>query len=116
MCVYVCVCVCVYVCLFGCFRHGLVVYRPALTPPPPAAPSQFATPKLGYELPRRVFAFDHVYGNAGQDVIFGDLGRRVIDHAFAGFNSSVFAYGQTGRCARVVCGVCLHVCLHMCEY
>jgi hypothetical protein len=51
----------------------------------------------GHDMPRRVFSFDHVYGNAGQDQVFNDLGLRVVGHAFGGYNSSIFAYGQTGR-------------------
>lgn len=29
--------------------------------------------------------------------VFNDLGRGVLDNAWNGFNSCLFAYGQTGR-------------------
>lgn len=49
--------------------------------------------------PKRVFRYDYCYGNdAKQDGIYSDLGRPILDHAFAGINCSMFAYGQTGRC------------------
>ena len=28
--------------------------------------------------------------------MFNDLGRGMLDHAWKGYNSSIFAYGQTG--------------------
>jgi len=28
--------------------------------------------------------------------VFNDLGRGMLDHAWKGYNSSIFAYGQTG--------------------
>lgn len=33
---------------------------------------------------------------ATQDKVFDDLGRSVLENAFNGFNTSLFAYGQTG--------------------
>ena len=31
-----------------------------------------------------------------QDRIFNDLGSTMLDHAFKGFNTTLFSYGQTG--------------------
>lgn len=33
---------------------------------------------------------------ATQRQVFNDLGQNVLDNAFGGYNSSLFAYGQTG--------------------
>ena len=52
-----------------------------------------------FRVPRRAFSFDRVYTTATQAALYADLGRSVLDHAFAGYNACVFAYGQTGRCA-----------------
>lgn len=35
-------------------------------------------------------------GYASQQTLYEDLGRELLDHAFAGFNTTIFAYGQTG--------------------
>jgi kinesin family protein 1 len=53
---------------------------------------------------RKVFAFDRSYWSfdkaapnyAGQDNLFTDLGRPLLDNAFQGYNNCIFAYGQTG--------------------
>lgn len=55
------------------------------------------------------FAFDYSYWSFGeqsrdgsptklatQDSVFEDLGKNILKDAFEGFNSSLFAYGQTG--------------------
>jgi kinesin family member 1 len=52
----------------------------------------------------KVFAFDKSYWSfskddahyAGQDNLFGDLGKPLLDNAFKGYNNCIFAYGQTG--------------------
>ncbi|KAK4193125.1 putative kinesin-like protein unc-104 [Podospora australis] len=52
----------------------------------------------------KVFAFDKSYWSfdksapnyAGQDNLFDDLGRPLLDNAFQGYNNCIFAYGQTG--------------------
>ncbi|KAF4547622.1 Kinesin heavy chain-like protein 2 [Elsinoe fawcettii] len=52
----------------------------------------------------KTFAFDKSYWSfnrddkhfAGQDNVFGDLGRPLLDNAFQGYNNCIFAYGQTG--------------------
>ncbi|KAI9790140.1 MAG: kinesin-like protein Klp8 [Peltula sp. TS41687] len=53
---------------------------------------------------KRVFAFDKSYWSvspkdphfAGQENLFADLGRPLLDNAFKGYNNCIFAYGQTG--------------------
>ena len=53
---------------------------------------------------QKVFAFDHSYWSfdrkdshfAGQDNLFNDLGKPLLDNAFKGYNNCIFAYGQTG--------------------
>lgn len=50
------------------------------------------------------FAFDKSYWSfdrndpafAGQESLFQDLGRPLLDNAFQGYNNCIFAYGQTG--------------------
>lgn len=52
----------------------------------------------------KTFAFDKSYWSfnrndahfAGQDDLFADLGRPLLDNAFKGYNNCIFAYGQTG--------------------
>jgi hypothetical protein len=53
-------------------------------------------PSLAYSIPKRVFAYDHVFARAGQDRVYSDVGHRTLDHAWDGYNASVLAYGQTG--------------------
>jgi hypothetical protein len=36
-------------------------------------------------------------GNASQEQVFRAVGTQVVDNAFLGFNTCVFAYGQTGE-------------------
>ena len=43
------------------------------------------------------FAFDHVYdGTSTQDMVYTENVAPLLEKAFAGFNATVFAYGQTG--------------------
>eukprot|EP00935_MAST-01C_sp_MAST-1C-sp1_P002692 g2692.t1 len=43
------------------------------------------------------FGFDKCYlDSSSQDEVFEEIGQQILEHAFAGFNSSLFAYGQTG--------------------
>lgn len=43
------------------------------------------------------FRFDGIYGeDATQEDVFDGVARDAVDAALAGFNSTVFAYGQTG--------------------
>ncbi|KAF2187809.1 kinesin-domain-containing protein [Zopfia rhizophila CBS 207.26] len=52
----------------------------------------------------KTFAFDKSYWSfnrndpnyAGQDSLFVDLGKPLLDNAFQGYNNCIFAYGQTG--------------------
>lgn len=52
----------------------------------------------------KTFAFDKSYWSfdkkdpdyAGQDNLFTDLGKPLLDNAFQGYNNCIFAYGQTG--------------------
>ncbi|PSN63111.1 kinesin family protein-like protein [Corynespora cassiicola Philippines] len=52
----------------------------------------------------KTFAFDKSYWSfdrnapnyAGQDNLFEDLGKPLLDNAFHGYNNCIFAYGQTG--------------------
>lgn len=53
---------------------------------------------------QKVFAFDKSYWSfdksapnyAGQEHLFQDLGKPLLDNAFQGYNNCIFAYGQTG--------------------
>ena len=43
------------------------------------------------------FGFDHVYdADSTQLQVYEDVGKPVVDAAFHGFNTTIFAYGQTG--------------------
>lgn len=77
-----------------------------LTPPPGAEEKSRKSAKQGgaaVEGPK-VFAFDKSYWSfncsdphfAGQDDLFEDLGKPLLDNAFQGYNNCIFAYGQTG--------------------
>lgn len=52
----------------------------------------------------KVFAYDYSYWSydprdpnyASQDVVYNDLGQELLEHAFNGYNTCLFAYGQTG--------------------
>mmetsp|Transcript_54697 Transcript_54697/g.152598 ORF Transcript_54697/g.152598 Transcript_54697/m.152598 type:complete len:783 (-) Transcript_54697:45-2393(-) len=45
----------------------------------------------------RVFTFDYSYGiDANQIGIYGNLGQALVNNAADGYNSCLFAYGQTG--------------------
>ncbi|XP_076312392.1 kinesin-like protein 98A isoform X1 [Tachypleus tridentatus] len=51
----------------------------------------------------KTFTFDHSYWSfddqderyVGQEKVFEDLGKEVIENAFEGYNTCIFAYGQT---------------------
>jgi kinesin family protein 1 len=70
-----------------------------LTPPPDAAGGKGAK-----DHGPKVFAFDKSYWSfdknapnyAGQEHLFQDLGKPLLDNAFQGYNNCIFAYGQTG--------------------
>jgi len=69
-----------------------------LTPPPDAGG------KSAKDREPKVFAFDKSYWSfdknapnyAGQQHLFEDLGKPLLDNAFQGYNNCIFAYGQTG--------------------
>ncbi|KAI7898006.1 uncharacterized protein BX663DRAFT_526290 [Cokeromyces recurvatus] len=52
----------------------------------------------------KIFTFDRSYWSvdksdsyyADQGLIYDDLGKELLDHAFDGYNCCIFAYGQTG--------------------
>jgi hypothetical protein len=45
----------------------------------------------------KTFSFDRVFGMySTQDQIFDSMVRPIIDETLAGFNCTIFAYGQTG--------------------
>jgi kinesin family protein 13 len=46
---------------------------------------------------KKNFTFDYVYDQfSTQEQVFNDIGTKVIDNAYKGYNCCVFAYGQTG--------------------
>lgn len=46
---------------------------------------------------RSYWSFDRAAPNyAGQENLFDDLGKPLLDNAFGGYNNCIFAYGQTG--------------------
>ncbi|CAZ81831.1 unnamed protein product [Tuber melanosporum] len=73
-----------------------------LIPPPGAEKS--AGSKAAKDGGPKVFNFDRSYWSfsksdpsyAGQENLFDDLGRPLLDNAFEGYNNCIFAYGQTG--------------------
>ncbi|KAI9838640.1 MAG: hypothetical protein M1819_004954 [Sarea resinae] len=76
-----------------------------LIPPPDAAERLKGSGKSAKGLDsQKVFAFDKSYWSfnksdpnyAGQENLFDDLGRPLLDNAFQGYNNCIFAYGQTG--------------------
>lgn len=70
--------------------------------PPNADPKSKGT--KGTSDGAKTFAFDRSYWSfdrkddhfAGQEDLFGDLGKPLLDNAFEGYNNCIFAYGQTG--------------------
>lgn len=75
-----------------------------LTLPPDADDGLRGTGKASRGDGGKVFAFDKSYWSfnsrdpqyAGQEHLFADLGRPLLDNAFQGYNNCIFAYGQTG--------------------
>ena len=72
-----------------------------LTPPPPDGKNKGVKAALEGT---KTFAFDKSYWSfnkqdpdfAGQEDVFTDLGKPLLDNAFQGYNNCIFAYGQTG--------------------
>ncbi|XP_029291331.1 LOW QUALITY PROTEIN: kinesin-like protein KIF1B [Cottoperca gobio] len=55
--------------------------------------------------PAKTFSFDYSYwshttpedpGFASQNLVYNDIGKEMLAHAFEGYNVCIFAYGQTG--------------------
>ena len=50
---------------------------------------------------RYEFVFDHMYEEASQqETVYTESAAPILDKAFAGFNGTIFAYGQTGQARR----------------
>ena len=46
---------------------------------------------------KKSFTYDYAYGSdTTQEDIYKDIGYKVVNNAFKGYNSCIFAYGQTG--------------------
>ncbi|XP_029010881.1 kinesin-like protein KIF1B isoform X5 [Betta splendens] len=63
-----------------------------------------ANPKAPKE-PPKTFSFDYSYWShttqedpcfASQNLVYNDIGKEMLQHAFEGYNVCIFAYGQTG--------------------
>ncbi|CUS12525.1 unnamed protein product [Tuber aestivum] len=71
---------------------------------PPLGVEKSAGSKAAKDSGPKVFNFDRSYWSfsksdsnyAGQENLFDDLGRPLLDNAFEGYNNCIFAYGQTG--------------------
>ncbi|KAF2432969.1 kinesin-domain-containing protein [Tothia fuscella] len=71
--------------------------------PPPSSDNRSKNAKALLDN-QKTFAFDRSYWSfnksdshfAGQDNLFTDLGKPLLDNAFQGYNNCIFAYGQTG--------------------
>ena len=49
----------------------------------------------------KTFIYDYLYDTSAQQTqVFDNIGSKVIDHAFKGYNACIFAYGQTGCFAK----------------
>ena len=70
---------------------------------PPVGDLKPKNNKAALEQPKS-FAYDRSYWSfdrndkhfAGQENVFDDLGKPLLDNAFQGYNNCIFAYGQTG--------------------
>ncbi|KAL9633765.1 MAG: hypothetical protein Q9164_004504, partial [Protoblastenia rupestris] len=72
--------------------------------PPPDAEERLRKGGIKGADGQKTFAFDKSYWSydprdphfAGQDNLFNDLGKPLLDNAFQGYNNCILAYGQTG--------------------
>ena len=72
--------------------------------PPPEAEERLRKGGMKGADGQKTFAFDKSYWSfdredphfAGQQNVFQDLGKPLLDNAFQGYNNCIFAYGQTG--------------------
>lgn len=54
-------------------------------------------PKSTSEEPPKVFTFDAVFGTDSTQVdVYNETARPIIEKVLAGYNGTIFAYGQTG--------------------
>ncbi|GAB1601161.1 kinesin-like protein KIF3A [Argonauta hians] len=54
-------------------------------------------PLPGYGEPMKVYTFDSVFGPDCKQVdVYNEVARPIIDSVLAGYNGTIFAYGQTG--------------------
>lgn len=50
---------------------------------------------------KKSFTYDFTYDtDSTQEQVYNDIGEKVIDNSFKGYNSCIFAYGQTGCFAK----------------
>jgi hypothetical protein len=48
--------------------------------------------------PEKQFIFDSAYdGNSSNETIYGDICYSLVESVLEGYNSTIFAYGQTGK-------------------
>ena len=72
--------------------------------PPPDAEERLRKGGVKGADGQKTFAYDKSYWSfnrndphfAGQNNLFNDLGKPLLDNAFEGYNNCIFAYGQTG--------------------
>ncbi|KAL7275130.1 hypothetical protein RUND412_001949 [Rhizina undulata] len=71
---------------------------------PPPGTEKLVGGKAAKDNSPKIFNFDRSYWSfsksdpsyAGQENLFEDLGKPLLDNAFGGYNNCIFAYGQTG--------------------
>ena len=50
---------------------------------------------------KKSFTYDYVYGSDSTQIsIYNEIGCKVVNNTFKGYNSCIFAYGQTGCFAK----------------
>lgn len=61
-------------------------------------------PKAGPEEPKKSFTYDQVYdGDSQQLELFSITAKPIVESVMAGYNGTIFAYGQTGTGTVQVC-------------
>lgn len=54
-------------------------------------------PKCSYDEPAKSFTYDQVYGGESQQLeLFSITAKPIVESVMAGYNGTIFAYGQTG--------------------
>jgi kinesin family member 3A len=54
-------------------------------------------PKAGSEEPAKSFTYDQVYDGESQQLeLFSITAKPIVESVLAGYNGTIFAYGQTG--------------------